>query len=176
MRHYRFPLLLLAAFIIGWLGHQWFSPRYSSSLFNSPLFAAPALTERQQKSIIYHAPKENLDEPILIRSVSLIQDRPEQIMLEVEYTYAGKIPAEQIKLFVYMGSPYSYIGSTDVVRGTHKRRVSIQLIASDLKKDNRYDFTTHEITLSFEHYRPDKYMGVITKTMFPYEKYWQLIE
>lgn len=175
MQNYKFLALLTLMFVAGWLGHQWLSPNYSSSLFSSSKLLANK-HENKNKNLIYEAPKENLDEPILVRSVSLLQSRPEQIMLELEYTYKGKIPAEQIKLFVYMGSKYTYIGNTDIVRGTHKRRISIELIASDLKKDERYDFTTHEISMSFEHYLPDKYMGVITRTMFPYEKHWQLIE
>lgn len=171
MQHYRFPLLLLLMFLGGWLGHQWLSPNYSSSLFSTN-----TLQEAPSEQILYEAPQENLDEPILVRRVSLLQDRADQIMLELEYTYEGSIPANQIKLFVYMGSPYTYIGSTDIVGGTHKRRVSIGLIGSDLKKENRYDFTTHEISMSFEHYLPGKYMGVVTRAMFPYEKHWQLIE
>lgn len=171
MQHYRFILLLALMFAAGWIGHQWFSPHYASSLFGRN-----TLKETSADNVIYEAPKENLDEPILVRKVSLIQNRPEQIMLELEYTYKGSIPANQIKLFVYMNSPYTYIGSTDVIRGTHKRRVSIGLDASDLKEENRYEFSTHEISISFEHYLPDKYMGVITRTMFPYEKKWQLIE
>ena len=172
MQPYKFPALLLLMLIAGWLGHQWLSPNYSSSLFSTKLHNKDSAPQ----NIIYEAPKENLDEPILVRSVNLIQNRPEQIMLELEYTYKGSIPAEQVKLFVYMGSSYTYIGNTDILRGTHKRRISIELIASDLKKDNRYEFTTHDISMSFEHYLPDKYMGVITRTMFPYEKHWQLIE
>ncbi|WP_331344512.1 hypothetical protein [Cellvibrio sp. UBA7661] len=174
MQHYKFPALLLLMFLAGWLGHQWLLPSYSSSLFSIKLHNSKQ--ENLQRNIIYEAPAENLDEPILVRSVSLIQNRPEQIMLEIEYTYKGAIPAEQVKLFVHMGSSYTYIGSTDIVRGTHKRRINIELIASDLRKDNRYEFTTHDISMSFEHYLPDKYMGVITRTMFPYEKHWQLIE
>lgn len=171
MQHYRFPLLLGLMFFAGWLGHQWFSPQYSSSPFGGS-----GLKEARTENVIYRAPPENLDEPVLVRTVSLIQDRPEQIMLELEYTYKGSIPADQIKLFVYMNSPYTYIGSTDVVRGTHKRRISITLDDSELKKNDRYEFQTHEISISFEHYLPEKYMGVITRTLFPYEKKWQLIE
>lgn len=171
MQHYRFMLLLVLMFTAGWLGHQWFSPHYAASLFSKDILKEPS-----SKNVIYEAPEENIDEPVLVRKVSVILDRPEQIMLELEYTYEGPIPAKQIKLFVYMNSPYTYIGSTDVIRGTHSRRISIALDNTDLKKDDRFEFTTHEISMSFEHYLPEKYMGVVTKTMFPYKKHWQLIE
>jgi hypothetical protein len=171
MQHYRFGILITIMFVAGWFGHQQLSPRNKS-----PLLPANGLQDNSLKNLIYQAHEQSLDEPIVVRRVNLIQDRPEQIMLELEYSYKGSTPANQVKLFVFMNSSYTYIGSTDVMKGTHIRRVSIGLNASEMKKDERYEFKTHDISISFEHYLPDKYVGVITRTMFPYEKRWYLVE
>lgn len=171
MKSYQLALVLVLLFFAGWQGHQLYFSNYSSSTFSGKV-----LQEKTEYNLIYQAPPENLDEPVLVRKVFLLQDRPDQIMLEVEYTYKGSIPDNQVKLFLSVGSQFTYLGSTDIVRGTHKRRLSIALDASDLKKADRYEFTTYEISMSFENYLPDKYLGTITRTLFPFEKHWQLIE
>jgi hypothetical protein len=170
MNNYWFGVLLILMFAAGCIGHKFLSSN------NSTLLPPQGLQQGSSQTTIYQAPEQSFGEPMLVRRVSLIQERPAQLMLELEYTYQGSIPAEQIKLFIYMNSAYTYIGSIDVLKGTHIRRLIIGLNETAMKKDQRYEFTTHNITVSFEHYLPNKYMGVITRTAFPFEKRWLLIE
>lgn len=171
MNNYLFGILLILMFAAGWIGNNFLSPNNKS-----PLLPPQGLQQGSSQTIIYQAPEQSFGEPMLVRRVSLIQERPAQLMLELEYTYQGSIPAEQVKLFIHMNSTYTYIGNVDVLKGTHIRRVIIGLNEADMKKDQRYEFTTHNITVSFEHYLPNKYMGVLTRTLFPFEKRWLLIE
>lgn len=171
MSNSRITLYFVFVFFAGWISHRVIAPL----LPGSPL-SNVQLSENKNKSLIFQLSDPNTNEPMLINSVSVIQNRPSQLILEVEYTYRGSIPPEQIKLFVYMGSPFTYIGNIDVLTGTHKRRVSIGIVDSELKRQEKNKFHTSEITLSFDHYAPEQYIGSKFKTSIVFDKEWAFDE
>lgn len=118
----------------------------------------------------------NLKPPykIEVDEVEVVQETDYSLILDVSYTYQDEIPNEEVKLFVLPNMSYWATNSIPVERGSHVGRVSIDLYEKKMKEDQVYQYETSKLTISFDHYAPEKYKGSIYNEIVPFIKVWKI--
>lgn len=163
-------LLVVVAFVAGWFSHQLLQPFFSQATIASPgevlddqvvVFKAPATEQHRQQ-------------PIRIDTVKVLQQSPDALLLELDYHYNSPIPAHEVKLYVGMYSSYLYLGDAVVQQGASTARMHMSIIDSKMQEDGIKNFRTETMQISFQHYAPDGYKGVLTGTDIPFTKEWAL--
>lgn len=162
--------LLLMAFGAGWFSHQWLQP-----LFNPTPVARPG-QPLDDVVVVYRAPDtpEHRQQTMRIDSITVLQQDPDRLLLELAYDYHGPAPANEVKIYVGFFSPYLYLGSGALQQGNGKLRLHITTIDRALKAAGVRQFRTESLQISFEHYAPDGYKGVLASTVLPFTKEWSL--
>lgn len=162
--------LVVFAFLAGWFSHQLAQPFFSTAKTAQP----GQLVD--DKIVIFQAPdtEQHRQQPIRIDTVTLLQQSEDAVLLELKYHYHAAAPAHEVKLFVGMFSKYLYLGSDQVQQGEGIARMQIGLNDSDMQKDGISSFRTESMQISFEHYAPEAYKGVLASTVVPYNKDWSL--
>lgn len=169
-------VVAVVAFTGGWFAHQELHPFLPSSqpVANKKI-ASPGQVSSQTR-LIYSAGEleKSVQTKILVERVTVLQELSDSILLEVRYHYEGEAPANEVKLFVGLESQYLYLGNDTVHAGDGVLRLAVGLIDSDMKRDGVQGFQTDRMNITFEHYPPGAYRGVLSKTVFPYVKKWHL--
>ena len=162
--------LVVFAFIAGWFSHQLAQP-----FFGTTKTAQPGQL-LDDKIVIFQAPDtaSHRQQQLRIDTVTLLQHSEDAVLLELKYHYNAPAPAQEVKLFVGMYSKYLYLGSAQVQQGDGIARIQIGLNDSDMHKDGIRNFRTESMQISFEHYAPDAYKGVLASTVLPFNKDWSL--
>jgi hypothetical protein len=169
-------LVALSAFACGWFAHQELRPFLSSEVGSaSPKIATPGQLASQSR-VIFNAPKNgnHASQAIRVDQVTMLQELPDSVLIEVHYHYSGSAPAGEVKLFIGMDSPYLYLASDTVHTGDGVLRLSLGLNDSKMKEEKIQQFKTNRMSISFEHYPPGAYKGVLAKELIPYTKEWSL--
>lgn len=111
---------------------------------------------------------------IKVDKVIVVQETDCSLILDVFYTYKHEIPNNEIKLFVLPDMPYWASNSITVDKGSNVGRVSIDLYEKKMKEDQVYQYETSKLTISFDHYSPEKFNGSIYKQIVPFRKIWKI--
>jgi len=111
---------------------------------------------------------------IKVNEVRIITETDDQLVIDVIYTYKGKIPSEEIKIFVTPNHGYWSTNQIQASNGTNVARATIGLSRSNMKKDRVTRSFTNTIGVRFEHYKPKKYIGKIWSEIIKFEKNWKL--
>lgn len=169
-------LVALAAFTAGWFAHQELRPFISPPDEAMPLKIATPGQLAQTSRVIFTADKTGnyRDQKIRVEQVTMLQELPDSVLMEVKYHYDGAAPANEVKMFVGMESKYLYLGNDTIHPGDGVLRLAIGMIESDMKQDQIQNFKTERMHISFEHYPPGAYQGVLATTKIPYSKEWKL--
>ena len=104
----------------------------------------------------------------------IITELDDSMLFEVIYTYNHPVPADEVKIYLKPNHKYWAIGSVEARPGKNVARFSVGLSSSNMKKDHITRSYTRAIKISFEHYSPIKYKGVIWSELIKYRKYWKL--
>lgn len=165
-------VLVVVAFVTGWFSHQLLQP-----FFNQTAIASPGVVLDDQV-VVFKAPdtEQHHQQPIRIDTVKVLQQSPDALLLELDYHYSSPIPANEVKIFVGMFSAYLYLGDAVVQQGAGTARMHMSLIDSKMQEDGIKHFRTETMQISFQHYAPDGYKGVLTNTDIPFVKEWALLK
>jgi len=169
-------LVALAAFSGGWFAHQELLPFLDGKVDQASLKIATPGQPASQSQVIFNAPKSgnHSNQAIRVDQVTVLQELPDSALMEVRYHYSGDVPANEVKLFIGMNSPYLYLASGTLHAGDGVLTLSLGLNDSKMKKEKIGQFKTHRMNISFEHYPPGAYKGVLADTTIPYNKNWSL--
>ncbi|MHB8881328.1 MAG: hypothetical protein ACYC69_07425 [Thermodesulfovibrionales bacterium] len=110
---------------------------------------------------------------IKIDKVVVVQETDYSLILDLFYTYQNDVPNEEVKLFVLPDMPYWTTNPIPVDKGRSRGRVSIDLYEKKMKEDQVDEYETSKLTLSFDHYSPEKFNGSIYQEIIPFKKIWQ---
>jgi len=169
-------LVAIAAFAGGWFAHQELRPfLHHAPDSESQKMATPGQPLSQSR-VIFTAPKtgNHASQKIRVDQLSILQELPDSVLMEVHYHYSGSAPASEVKLFIGMDSGYLYLASDTVHAGDGVLRLSLGLNDSKMKEEKIQQFKTNRMSISFEHYPPGAYKGVLAKELIPYTKEWSL--
>jgi len=111
---------------------------------------------------------------IKVNEVRIITETEDNLVVDVIYTYNHEVPVEEIKLFVLPNHGYWSTADIKISKGENVGRASIGLSKNNMKKDRTTRSFTDTLKVSFQHYLPDKYNGVIWSETVKYEKNWVL--
>src|SRR5574340_856983 len=111
---------------------------------------------------------------IKVDKVLVVQETDYSLILDVFYTYQDEVPAEEVKLFVLPDMPYWASNSLPVEKGSNVGHLSIDLYEKKMKEDQVNQYETSKLTVSFDHYSPEKFNGSIYKQIIPFKKIWKL--
>jgi len=111
---------------------------------------------------------------IKVNEVRVITETDDTLVVDVIYTYEHKIPAEEIKIFITPNHGYWSTPQIQASYGKNVGRAAIGLSRSNMKKDRVTKSFTDTIGISFEQYKPKKYLGIIWSETVKYEKNWTL--
>ncbi len=163
-------LLVVVAFVAGWFSHQLLQPFFSQTTIASP---GEVLDDQV---VVFKAPdtEQHRQQPIRINAVKVLQQSPDALLLELDYHYSSPIPANEVKIYVGMFSSYLYLGDSVVQQGAGIARMHMSIIDSKMQEDGIKNFRTETMQISFQHYAPDGYKGVLTGTDIPFTKEWAL--
>ncbi|TAN42145.1 MAG: hypothetical protein EPN25_03760 [Nitrospirae bacterium] len=110
---------------------------------------------------------------IKIDKVVVVQETDYSLILDLFYTYQDDVPNEEVKLFVLPDMPYWTTNPIPVAKGSNRGRVSIDLYEKKMEEDQVDAYETSKLTLSFDHYSPEKFNGSIYKEIIPFKKIWK---
>lgn len=160
--------LVIVSFIIGWFSHQFLQP-----FFNHHVVSQPGQVLDDQV-VIYKAPDtaEHRQQPMRINQVKVLQQSPDALLLELSYHFSAPIPANEVKIYVGLFSKFLYLGDGGVQQGDGTVRMRLSIIDSRMQEAGIESFRTESMQISFEHYAPDGYKGVLASTVLPYTKAW----
>lgn len=169
-------LVALSTFAAGWFAHQELRPFLSTPNEAMPYKIATPGQVVNASRVIFTADKTGnyRDQKIRVEQVTILQELPESVLMEVKYHYSGSAPANEVKMFVGMESKYLYLGNDTIHPGDGVLRLAVGMIESDMKQDKIHSFKTERMQISFEHYPPGSYQGVLATTQIPYSKEWKL--
>ena len=111
---------------------------------------------------------------IKIDEVRVITETDDTLVVDVIYTYEHETPADEVRIFVLPNHGYWSVNHIKASRGKNVGRASIGLSKSNMKKDYVTFSSTDTLRISFDHYPPGKYNGVIWSETVKYNKKWQL--
>jgi hypothetical protein len=111
---------------------------------------------------------------IKVHEVRIITELDDNMLFEIIYTYNHPVPANEIKIVLIPNHKYWSVGSVEARPGKNVARFSVGLSSGNMKKDRVTRSYTRSIKISFEHYSPTKYKGVIWSELVKYRKYWKL--
>lgn len=170
-------LVALSAFAAGWFAHQELRPFLSPQKEAMPHKIATPGQVAHTSRVIFTADKTGnyRDQKIRVEQVTMLQELPESVLMEVKYHYSGSAPANEVKMFVGMESKYLYLGNDTIHPGDGVLRLAVGMIESDMKQEKIRSFKTERMHISFEHYAPGSYQGVLGTTKIPYSKEWKLL-
>ncbi len=162
--------LVVVAFVIGWFSHRLLQPFFSQTTIASP---GEVLDDQV---VVFKAPdtEQHGQQPIRIDTVRVLQQSPDALLLELDYHYSSPIPAHEVKIYVGMFSSYLYLGEAVVQQGASTARMRLSIIDSKMQEDGINNFRTETMQISFQHYAPDGYKGVLTGTDIAFTKEWAL--
>ena len=110
---------------------------------------------------------------IKVDKVIVVQETNYSLILDVFYTYQDEVPNEEVKLFVLPDMPYWASNPAIVRKGSSVGRVSIDLYEKKMEEDQVNKYETSKLTISFDHYAPEKFNGSIYKEIIPFIKIWK---
>jgi hypothetical protein len=167
-----FVISYTLVFILGWFANTWLAPLLPPSPADKNVLIQP---QPRTAIVVYEndAPP-NIENTMRINKVTLIQHNSRAMMLEVDYFYSDPIPPSEIKLFTSVDSSLVYFDHIKVHTGVGKSRTHISLNETRMNENTIQSFDSSEIRISFEHYPPGAYKGVLHKTLIPFQKHWSL--
>ncbi|KAF0146360.1 MAG: hypothetical protein FD156_28 [Nitrospirae bacterium] len=130
-------------------------------------------TDRSGVTIFKRGTKLKPPHKIKVDKVTVVQETDYSLIVDVFYTYQDEIPNEEVKLFVLPDMPYWASNSISVEKGSNVGRVSIDLYEKKMKEEQVYQYETSKLTISFDHYAPEKFNGSIYKEIIPFRKIWK---
>ena len=135
-----------------------------------------SLFEDNKPGKIIFSNKRPLSPPyrIKVNEARVITETDDTLVVDVLYTYEHRIPADQMKIYVKPNHGYWSTNSIQVERGYQVGRARIGLSPSNMKRDRVKKSSTDTIMVSFEHYSPRKYKGVIWSETIKFNKDWKL--
>lgn len=110
---------------------------------------------------------------IKIDRVTVVQETDYSLILDVFYTYQGDVPAEEVKLFVLPDMPYWASNPVPVRKGRNSGRVSIDLYEKKMEEEQVNQYETSKLTVTFDHYSPEKFNGTTYREIIPFNKTWK---
>ena len=110
---------------------------------------------------------------IKVNEVRIITEMDDRLVVDVIYTYEHDVPTEEVKIFVTPNHGYWSTNDIKVSRGQNVGRATIGLSESNMKKARVTRSTTDVLRISFDHYKPKKYMGSIWSETIKYHKKWR---
>ncbi|WP_456373166.1 hypothetical protein [Thiolapillus sp.] len=132
-------------------------------------------SSEQLPRTIYTAEDNRLGESgIKLYKMVLLNEDDDFIQLEVDYEYAGNAPADQVKLFVMPNHGYWLEKAIEVKPGRNLGRMTIGLSRGNMEAKKVTASTTTLLTVSFDHYKPEKYVGALYQETVPFRKEWAL--
>ena len=133
----------------------------------------PNQSDRSGVTIFKRGAELRPPDTIKINKVVVVQETSYSLIVDVFYTYQDDVPNEEVKLFVLPDMPYWASNSIPVKKGGNVGRVSIDLYEKRMKEDQVEQYETSKLTISFDHYAPDKFNGSIYKEIIPFKKLWK---
>jgi len=168
-------LLLLISFAAGWFAHQALLPFLDQAPATQMHKTAGPGELVNQSRVIFKAEKTGnfVDQKIRVEQVTVLQELPDSVLMEIRYHYSDTTPANEVKMFIGLGSKYLYLGSNTIQSGDGVLRLAVGLNESDMKQDKISQFKSDRMQVSFEHYPPGQYKGVLASTYIPFMKEWK---
>ncbi|MFZ2197395.1 MAG: hypothetical protein WAV13_06675 [Thermodesulfovibrionales bacterium] len=130
-------------------------------------------SDRSGVTIFKRGAKLKPPHKIKVDKVIVVQETNYSLILDVFYTYQDEVPIEEVKLFVLPDMPYWASNSISVEKGSNVGRVSIDLYEKKMEEDQVNQYETSKLTISFDHYSPEKFNGPIYKQIIPFKKIWE---
>ncbi|GAB4483741.1 MAG: hypothetical protein OHK006_05780 [Thermodesulfovibrionales bacterium] len=154
-----FPLILAFVFVLAPAAETAHNPTHKLNKYGRTIFKRSAPLKPPQT--------------IKVDKVVVIQESQYSVILDIHYTYQSEVPANEIKLFVLPDMPYWASNPAVVQTGKNVARVSIDLYEKKMKEEQVEQYETSKLTVSFDHYAPDKFNGAIYKEIIPFKKVWK---
>ena len=129
--------------------------------------------DRSGITIFKRGAKLKPPDKIKVDKVIVVQETNYSLVLDVFYTYNDDVPNEEVKLFALPDTPYWASNPISVGKGSKVGRVSIDLYEKKMEEDQVDQYESSKLTISFDHYSPEKFIGSIYRQIIPFKKIWK---